>query len=266
MPTISRTTKELEALLDEQLEFLDASGRAFDSGFSGEIKRLATAVRVLVHDTANSTSLLTLLGRKAGSFLDSADPYDDENLMPHSSLVTLHVYPNRVEAAAHFNELINQHFVSFDEWWDGIVLVDDRREEFSRKDICLYLANKEGGAHVDARIDEKFERLRKANAAGWIMEGDPAKTIHAGDHVPATMRQIAHELLKSFRPDYAYAPSPPPERQLSLRGMSMKQGGPEDFAHYPNLRKGRPIVDGKKVGRNDPCPCKSGKKYKKCCL
>ena len=21
----------------------------------------------------------------------------------------------------------------------------------------------------------------------------------------------------------------------------------------------------KKVGRNDPCPCKSGKKYKKCC-
>jgi preprotein translocase subunit SecA len=24
--------------------------------------------------------------------------------------------------------------------------------------------------------------------------------------------------------------------------------------------------DGPKVGRNDPCPCGSGKKYKKCCL
>ena len=23
--------------------------------------------------------------------------------------------------------------------------------------------------------------------------------------------------------------------------------------------------DGKQVGRNDPCPCGSGKKYKKCC-
>ncbi len=23
---------------------------------------------------------------------------------------------------------------------------------------------------------------------------------------------------------------------------------------------------GRKVGRNDPCPCGSGKKYKKCCL
>ncbi len=29
--------------------------------------------------------------------------------------------------------------------------------------------------------------------------------------------------------------------------------------------KNRPIVKGKKIGRNDPCPCGSGKKYKKCC-
>jgi hypothetical protein len=28
----------------------------------------------------------------------------------------------------------------------------------------------------------------------------------------------------------------------------------------------KPVVkQGEKVGRNDPCPCKSGKKYKKCC-
>lgn len=27
----------------------------------------------------------------------------------------------------------------------------------------------------------------------------------------------------------------------------------------------QPVVNGKKVGRNDPCPCGSGKKYKKCC-
>ena len=27
----------------------------------------------------------------------------------------------------------------------------------------------------------------------------------------------------------------------------------------------KPVVKGEKVGRNDPCPCGSGKKYKKCC-
>ena len=30
-------------------------------------------------------------------------------------------------------------------------------------------------------------------------------------------------------------------------------------------RKGEPIVKGDQPGRNDPCPCGSGKKYKKCC-
>ena len=30
--------------------------------------------------------------------------------------------------------------------------------------------------------------------------------------------------------------------------------------------KKKPVTkDGKKVGRNDPCPCGSGKKYKNCC-
>lgn len=30
-------------------------------------------------------------------------------------------------------------------------------------------------------------------------------------------------------------------------------------------RKSQPIVKGAQPGRNDPCPCGSGKKYKKCC-
>ncbi|HIT72292.1 SEC-C domain-containing protein [Tyzzerella sp. An114] len=30
-------------------------------------------------------------------------------------------------------------------------------------------------------------------------------------------------------------------------------------------KKSRTIVKGLKVGRNDPCPCGSGKKFKKCC-
>ena len=29
--------------------------------------------------------------------------------------------------------------------------------------------------------------------------------------------------------------------------------------------KGTPVVNEPKIGRNDPCPCGSGKKYKKCC-
>ena len=34
---------------------------------------------------------------------------------------------------------------------------------------------------------------------------------------------------------------------------------------YKEQKSSTTVVKGKKVGRNDPCPCGSGKKYKNCC-
>lgn len=34
---------------------------------------------------------------------------------------------------------------------------------------------------------------------------------------------------------------------------------------YKEQKLSKTVVKGEKVGRNDPCPCGSGKKYKKCC-
>ena len=34
---------------------------------------------------------------------------------------------------------------------------------------------------------------------------------------------------------------------------------------YKKQKLSTTVVKEKKVGRNDPCPCGSGKKYKKCC-
>ena len=34
---------------------------------------------------------------------------------------------------------------------------------------------------------------------------------------------------------------------------------------YKEQKMSRTVVKGEKIGRNDPCPCGSGKKYKKCC-
>jgi preprotein translocase subunit SecA len=48
-----------------------------------------------------------------------------------------------------------------------------------------------------------------------------------------------------------------------------RQPAPSPFAPRPARTGGDDVVktvrhDGAKVGRNDPCPCGSGKKYKKC--
>ena len=34
---------------------------------------------------------------------------------------------------------------------------------------------------------------------------------------------------------------------------------------YMEQKKSGTVIKGDKIGRNDPCPCGSGKKYKKCC-
>ncbi len=34
---------------------------------------------------------------------------------------------------------------------------------------------------------------------------------------------------------------------------------------YREQKRSKTVVKGEKIGRNDPCPCGSGKKYKKCC-
>jgi preprotein translocase subunit SecA len=63
--------------------------------------------------------------------------------------------------------------------------------------------------------------------------------------------QVARDGGPEPAPRAAPAPRPTP-------GVTLPRGGRE--------RRSEPGRSGQKVGRNDPCPCGSGKKYKKCCL
>jgi preprotein translocase subunit SecA len=48
------------------------------------------------------------------------------------------------------------------------------------------------------------------------------------------------------------------QREAVIKPVSTHSGNEEEM-------KRKPVVKGSKVGRNDPCPCGSGKKYKNCC-
>ncbi len=47
-------------------------------------------------------------------------------------------------------------------------------------------------------------------------------------------------------------------------GGNPQQGGNQAVAAGGQAKKPEPVVVGEKIGRNDPCPCGSGKKYKNC--
>ena len=57
-------------------------------------------------------------------------------------------------------------------------------------------------------------------------------------------------------------------RMKALREQQMMQQGsglPPMPGRRPQRQANEPVKAEKKIGRNDPCPCGSGKKYKKCC-
>ena len=51
------------------------------------------------------------------------------------------------------------------------------------------------------------------------------------------------------------------------RAQRAEQGIAEDDGeeHHAPAKPQTVVNDGERVGRNDQCPCGSGKKYKKCC-
>jgi len=68
------------------------------------------------------------------------------------------------------------------------------------------------------------------------------------------------ELVKSIKQDtvkYIF--------HVSVNRMPQREKVAEPVATNEGAGAKKPAVKEAKVGRNDPCPCGSGKKYKKCC-
>jgi preprotein translocase subunit SecA len=69
--------------------------------------------------------------------------------------------------------------------------------------------------------------------------------------------RIERELPRALRPVARVTAQAGPDAATAIGAGTV--GSSEES------RKPQPVVVGAKVGRNDPCPCGSGKKYKKCC-
>lgn len=194
--------RELRQRLNEQLVFMALSSAAYDAGFRPEFVRLALSIRVLVYDTKNSVSLLSLLGEKKRiRYLDTAWYPPDQRAGTCAVLTTGQPRLVMVQVGGQpmFRPILDEDssdpqrprdLVPFDDWWSaGVIFPPKTDEEFSRRDLVLWAANKSGGAHVDDTLPEDYDRLSNLNAIAVSPSENP---------VPATIRQIAHELAASI--------------------------------------------------------------------
>ena len=234
MAGYEQTDEDLRNHLCDELRFLRASAASFDGGQEGEAKRLATTVRVLLHDTKQSESLLQQLKLKqAIGMYNTAHPFNPNNLAPHQGLVVMRMDvppnvggsltvtllgegqpytdapPDKPRARVAYVPRVHMPDgpwaptrVPFTTWWEEIVIKDRQGNVFTRKDIVLAMANKEGGAHVDPKLDEAYAKLTRFHSQGWQVRTDTIRQPPDNSLVAASVRQIAYEVLVSIEQSF----------------------------------------------------------------
>ena len=190
---------ELLTHLSDQIEFMINSAISYDNDFEGEAKRMAANIRILVYDTTSCSALLTQLKKMDILFYDSAYSFNPENPLPPKQATT----DLRGDYVAPLDNLSparsKNKKVSFGRWWNrNIVFKDITGNLFTRKDLVLTVADKEGGAHVDPKLDQAYVNLTKFNSLGWkVYVGGKAEDLD--NPVPPSIRQITHEVLKTLK-------------------------------------------------------------------
>ena len=197
--------------LKKQLGSLRRSCQLYDEGEVDEAIRIAVPIRTIVHDTRNSTSLLTHLNAKGIKLCSSIEGATENTTWYQAmGLYKQWRYGNRARASygPSFDDGPEMVLLPVSEWWNQRVYVFSRRPKedptgeievlrLSRKDIVLTATNKDGGEHVDQKLTPAYEMLAADGAVGsfiWESDGVKQEFPITKAHLVA-LRQIGHEVL-----------------------------------------------------------------------
>lgn len=204
-PRVAVPLTQIEEEFRAQLKFLNASCLAYDSGDRDEFRRIALAIRILVHDHGQSKSLANQLGIKALPFKAFSAPVNPANLLSETPLVMMHLGPGMATYLPRLDQgLALPRTLSFEDWWNEEVFRSPNGVSMARSGFILHTANQAGGAHVDPELDEDFHKIAKENEAGWIVRLDtPEKSSSENpmeDLEKAYVRHIGFEVLQVLQP------------------------------------------------------------------
>jgi hypothetical protein len=204
---IVQSKSDLEQQLEEQLQLLKSLSGLYDKGDIVVAKSIATCVRVLLYNTNNSHALLFQIDKQGIKFFDTngaehemINKENGKRIGNYSGIVGAGVGKNKY--IPYLDEPIPGHakYVSLSEYWNRVILVDGQGNSFTRSDIVLAVSNKDGGAHVDPSLDEKYIKLSRKNSMGFRSGmGNDLKKFEGVEL--AVIRQIGHELIRTLDPD-----------------------------------------------------------------
>lgn len=222
-----QTRAEIEQHFNDQIGFLSASARAFDAGATSEATRLAQTLRILFHDGLDretggitSPSLIRQIGWHDLELLDSAGEPHPGNVIASCGFTytnmgtaetTYHPHldnyprPNSIPpnlwpmmTTCNGRELmLRGAWRPLDIWWSMPVIRDMNHKVFSRADLVLFRANKDGGAHVDPKISGRYARISRSNSMG-LSRGSDHDVLPMDNPITPSIRQISFEVAVSL--------------------------------------------------------------------
>jgi hypothetical protein len=200
--SVKQSNDDLRSQLKDQIDFLKSSAKDYDDGRINEAKRIAISIRVLVHDTEESQSLLMQLNKKNIVFYDTATKPIPGNLI--STPILVYLYCCGAEPTRYLPRLTNSRAqkVNFDQWWNGIAIDDSRGNVLTRKTLILKMCNQDGGAHVSPKLHSGYAAISKLNSVGWKYVSPDGNEQDIMGVEKASVRQIGYEILKSLEDEF----------------------------------------------------------------
>jgi hypothetical protein len=191
---------DFQRQLAKQIGFLERSCKAYDHGYIDESIRIATVIRVLIHDTPRSTSLLRHLNATHIDLVSTIEP----KKIPAGGAASFAMGSYTMGSAGSTWHPVAQDSPRYQlpvhEWWIQLVF-GDMKHYLSRKNIVLAAANKDGGAHVDSDLTPAYAALAQSGSVGIFGFGrrnDPAHVeVPIEDGHLGYLRAFGYELLSS---------------------------------------------------------------------
>lgn len=234
---LPQTSIELQTHFREQLRFLHTSARYFDSGTRSEAKRMATALRILFHDSDAAPSLTAQLRIRDSLSLSNTVSGDcTENLFPYSGLTMARAGPDvgTYEARLGFPPSralppdlplefrgpcpTPPDYLPFEPWWSTIVISDKKGVQFTRGELVLVVSEADGGVGVSPTLDPKYLRLSRENALGWTFNDRPLKALNS----PRSAKSIGR-FLRLWSASYRQMPrTERPNKEMDLTSLRLE--------------------------------------------
>jgi len=188
------------------------------------------------------------LGVDLTGLVQSADSIEAEDVVDHVLVAAKKTYDDKVELSG------RESFAGFERSVMLYSLDSHWREHLAALDHLRQGIHLRGYAQKDPKQEYRREAFELYGELLDVIKNDVVKSIMAvkirtADELDAASESINEDMGQIKDVQYQHA-----DANIDLTD-----------AEKPLAVAPAPIRSGPKVGRNDPCPCGSGKKYKACC-